>query len=310
MGQLHMPGLQIARYRFTFSAVDQVVFNGQQGSLLRGAFGHALKGLGCMLPDQACASCPLAAGCVYPEVFEPLKQTRAGKRFTPPPPFVLHLDQRLEGQYRPGERFSFSINLFGTAVQHINLLVFAWQRAGWGGFGAGKKRAQLVQVDYQAGENDWQQIFSDGQPGVRAHQQVLLSVTAPETVRKVELEMKTPTRISLQGNYCNSKTLDASLLLRNLHRKIHLYSLTYLGRLIEMPPLDAGIHLQFDGTVHKWHRYSTRQHAAMPMDGLVGKVKMEGDLTPWYFHLWLGQYTHLGKNTSFGLGQYEIQLIE
>ncbi|WP_292258199.1 hypothetical protein, partial [Marinospirillum sp.] len=143
MGQLHMPGLQIARYRFTFSAVDQVVFNGQQGSLLRGAFGHALKSLACMLPEHVCASCPLKISCIYPGVFEPLMQTRAGKPFTPPPPYVLHLNQSLEGKHQPGDHFSFCINLFGNTAQHINLLVFAWIRAGSVGFGAGKKRAKL-----------------------------------------------------------------------------------------------------------------------------------------------------------------------
>ncbi|MBE0508761.1 MAG: CRISPR system precrRNA processing endoribonuclease RAMP protein Cas6 [Marinospirillum sp.] len=158
--------------------------------------------------------------------------------------------------------------------------------------------------------NEWLKVFSEDQPGVQEHQQTPLCLPQIQEAGRVVLQMTTPTRISRQGSYCNSETLDAAHLLRNLHRKIHLYSLAYLETLVDMPPLDPLMHLQFDGTVHKWHRYSSRQGASMPMDGLIGTVSLEGNLTPWLMHLWLGQYTHLGKNTSFGLGQYEILQVE
>ncbi|MFQ5963839.1 MAG: CRISPR system precrRNA processing endoribonuclease RAMP protein Cas6 [Candidatus Scalinduaceae bacterium] len=38
----------------------------------------------------------------------------------------------------------------------------------------------------------------------------------------------------------------------------------------------------------------------------MGTAKFEGNLGPFMQILKLGEYIHLGKGTSFGLGKYEI----
>ena len=48
------------------------------------------------------------------------------------------------------------------------------------------------------------------------------------------------------------------------------------------------------------------------MGGLVGSVElgMEG-LDDFWSYLWLGQWTHVGKGTSMGMGAYTIEnLVE
>ena len=55
-----------------------------------------------------------------------------------------------------------------------------------------------------------------------------------------------------------------------------------------------------------WKRYSTRQEEWMSLGGVTGAVSYEGDLTEFMPLLKLGEYVHLGKGTSFGLGKYEI----
>jgi len=55
-----------------------------------------------------------------------------------------------------------------------------------------------------------------------------------------------------------------------------------------------------------WERYSTRQKQKMTLGDVLGQVKYEGNLESFMQILKLGEYIHVGKGTSFGLGRYEI----
>jgi len=58
-----------------------------------------------------------------------------------------------------------------------------------------------------------------------------------------------------------------------------------------------------------WTRYSSRQQQEMTLGGVLGRWTLHGDstaiaeITPW---LWLGQWLHVGKNASMGLGGYQL----
>jgi CRISPR-associated endoribonuclease Cas6 len=57
---------------------------------------------------------------------------------------------------------------------------------------------------------------------------------------------------------------------------------------------------------YDWERYSARQDARMKLGGFLGRVTYRGDLQPFLPLLRLGEFVHIGKGTSFGLGKYEI----
>ena len=44
----------------------------------------------------------------------------------------------------------------------------------------------------------------------------------------------------------------------------------------------------------------------MSLCGVIGTVSYEGDISEFMSLLKLGEYVHVGKGTSFGLGKYEI----
>ena len=48
----------------------------------------------------------------------------------------------------------------------------------------------------------------------------------------------------------------------------------------------------------------------MQLGGLLGSVHLHGDLAPFAQLLHQGQWLHIGKNASFGLGGYRLQAVE
>jgi len=53
-----------------------------------------------------------------------------------------------------------------------------------------------------------------------------------------------------------------------------------------------------------WTRYSSRQRQRMDWEGLVGRSTYEGDIEGLWRYLVFGQWTHVGKGATFGLGKY------
>lgn len=129
----------------------------------------------------------------------------------------------------------------------------------------------------------------------------------------LHLSFLTPTRLKFDGNL--SSTLEFHILIRNLLRRISLLSYFHCGEelvldfkgLIEEA---KNVTIQ-KGNLHwqDWERYSNRQETKMKMGGFIGSVIFKGDFEKFMPFLLLGEYIHVGKGTSFGLGKYEIVRI-
>jgi hypothetical protein len=55
-----------------------------------------------------------------------------------------------------------------------------------------------------------------------------------------------------------------------------------------------------------WKRYSNRQEQAMLMGGMIGSVTYRGKLDEFMPLLRFCEKVHIGKQTSFGLGKFNI----
>jgi CRISPR-associated endoribonuclease Cas6 len=130
------------------------------------------------------------------------------------------------------------------------------------------------------------------------------------SILTLHLVFLTPTRVKFDGTLC--PRAEFHILFRNLLRRISLVSYFHCGE---------ELHLDFKALIEKsreikstksdlkwfdWERYSNRQETTMKMGGFKGSVTFEGDLGLFWPFLILGEYIHVGKGTSFGLGKYEI----
>ena len=65
--------------------------------------------------------------------------------------------------------------------------------------------------------------------------------------------------------------------------------------------------------ISRWHdceRYSSRQKGRMAFGGMAGEAECEGPLASFLPSLLFGQWTHAGKNATFGLGRDEVEKLD
>lgn len=301
--------LPVARYRFRVHVLDALRLPDYAGSLLRGAFGHALRRIACMTRLNDCNQCPLQGTCPYPLIFEaPAPGERHSLLLTRAPnPYVIEPPAPGARLLESGEGFEFAMVLIGQALAQLPLVVLAWESALAEGLGKARSRCQLLDVHC---EDDPEPVYRAGHPQVRGHRPQPLP--PPAAARHLRLQLLTPLRLQKDGQCVGRRELDARTLLVALARRVQaLHDLHQPGQ----PRIDfaalaeraARIELQGELRWFDWTRYSNRQQREMTLGGLLGEVQLSGELDELLPLLHLGQWLHLGKNATFGLGHYRIR---
>jgi hypothetical protein len=130
---------------------------------------------------------------------------------------------------------------------------------------------------------------------------------------KLKVSLETPLRLKF-ANRLNAE-LPFHLLVRAALRRISTLfacygdgepTLDYQGLVRESQKVRiADNHLEwFD-----WRRYSNRQNEAMLMGGIIGSVTYEGIIGDYLPLLDLCKKFHIGKQTSFGLGKINSEIV-
>ncbi|MDP4559165.1 CRISPR system precrRNA processing endoribonuclease RAMP protein Cas6 [Halomonas meridiana] len=312
--------LPIARYRFTLLTETPFRLTGYPGAMLRGAWGHALRYLACSTGSPECAGCPVREHCRYTQLFEPLPDTAQGAARDIPPPYIVQAALAQPRALARGDTWSFEMVLFGKALAELPLIIWAWQLAARDGLGDQQSPMCLVSVEHETSSGEWQPVWKNSPgsalgkppraPRVQAHVPALaMEQQANHHAMPLGASMTllTPMRLQHKGRICEPQHLTANILLNSLWRKLELYMEHYTGLpLPAMPPRDGILLQPLSLARQRWERHSRRQQKAMRLDGMLGTLSLHGPLAEWWPWLWLGQYTHLGKNSSFGLGQYRL----
>ena len=301
--------LSIARLHLTVRAEGPLQLPPYAGSMLRGAFGHALLSLS-PLPHIDGKPCALHASCPYCQLFAapPLPGHSLQKFSHMPQPYVIEPPTGGAQRLQAGQTFGFGLVLIGKALGLLPTVLQAWQRALRTGLGPQHTPCTLVDIYDENGN----QRISD-----KREQLSNLSITlppAPALGTQATLHFCTPLRLQVQGKPVRAGQLTARDLLIALARRHQLLCDVHLGA--AAPQYDfktlveqaQAVALQAqDLHWFDWGRYSQRQKQEMQLGGLLGAVTLHGDLAPFAELLHFGQWLHVGKNASFGLGGYRLQ---
>lgn len=258
------------------------------GSMLRGAFGHALRSLACRCNRER-----HAPDCAYHQVFEPAAPANWPSRYQQcPPAYVLT---------PPGEclarrnQLDFSLTLLGPAVTHRALVWQAWQQAALQGLGERRVPARL-----RAGPAP---TLRSPCTGAR---QVRLQLLSP-------LLLKRKLHGQTESQPLRPDEIGITDLLIALHRRLDLTHRLYGVPALPLPALDdwlaqsGTLELRTELSEIHFARRSNRQQKRMPLYGVTGHLDLRGPLAPDLLHaLSLGQWLHIGGKVSFGMGGYRL----
>lgn len=286
--------LPIVRLRFTVQ-VDgpSLQLPPYAGSMLRGALGHALLALS-PLPHPDGGPCALQASCPYCALFvaPPPPDHHLKKLSQMPHPYVVEPPTG-NTHLRAGETFEFALVLIGKALAHEAIVTQAVEHALRTGLTDQHTRCTVIATKHDA---------ADPYPpcGATPHA-ATLRVTTPLWLARLGRPIR-------QGS-----ELDARTLLIALARRYQLLLDACHGPAAPQQDFStlatqaAAITSRApDMRWMSWGRYSQRQQREMHFGGLVGSVHLEGELAPFAPLLHLGQWLHLGKKATFGMGAYTL----
>jgi len=292
----------------------------------------------------SCPNCPLWHSCPYPALFEtPPQPTQLDQQFSQPPnPYVIEPPPLGWRHIRAGELLVFHMVLVGEpSLRQLPLVIHAWQRALRHGLGQARVPAELLRVEYLPPELGMQlttttlTVFEAEHVGpsgannpttLPAHraewplQEALAQAqhSAPGSAQTIRLHLHTPLRLQNNGRALKPAELNPRTLLSQLLRRCNLMLDLHMGvrpAPFDAPALLASVASTIEDERHAlhwqdWRRYSSHQQQDMPLGGVLGTWALHGELAAFLPWLRLGQWLHLGKNATLGMGSFTLEEAE
>ncbi len=239
----------------------------------------------------------------------------------------------------------FHMVLVGHAIEQLPLIIFALQRALAQGLTKARIPAELVQVDHVDGAEQPHCVWHAQRPTLAEHKATLTLINPPDARTliatrpystgtigqsgikpspmigtEIVLSVTTPLRLQQQGRPLGVGQLTPRALVAALARRMSLlmefhaaepnaqYRWGEAAKAITR--LSETLHDTRTLHWHDWTRYSSRQQQEMTLGGVLGRWTLRGSpevmehLYPW---LWLGQWLHVGKNATMGMGGYTLE---
>ncbi len=304
-------------YQFYLKFNEEVSFDWKFFFSLRGALGYHLKKHFCINKTFNCKGCVFSNVCAYKYIFEtaPPENSKLMKKFTSiPHPFLFNGFEKIDEK-----RIKFNIVLIGKGNNFLPYIIFAIESAGTHP-GIGKKglKFQIEKVMYYP---KFRNYFNNS-PSVIYNKGKLKKLPSnlkvedlkpfiPDNLDNITIEFITPARIKYKNKFI--KTPEFHIFIRALLMRIK--ALLYFHCRIDMKDIkiynivSIAEKVKIKGKEIKWNdtsRFSTRQKSRLKLGGFTGKVNYEGNITPFLKIIYTGLFINIGKQSSFGLGEYRI----
>lgn len=305
--------LAYLRLEWECDFAQDVSFPAFKGSMLRGALGHALKATVCAVRVKICEPCLLRPHCLYARIFEYKAVPEQGRlaQAALPHPYVLEYPTEAQ-HFGPERPLVFQLLLFGSYTETVPYWIYSVQQMGAQGLGPRQADGQRATFSLRQLRAAGEVLYDSSQETVKEPTQLpqLRWEESPDEISRLRLQLRTPLRTKDRGQFATR--LDFPLLVRLMLRRLQALQEAFgvrlepenvrelLGQAHTVEVVEDRLYWQ------EQTRYSQRQRGPQQMGGLLGEITFAGDLRPFWPLLQIAQVVHLGKETSFGLGQLEV----
>jgi len=260
-------------------------------SSIRGLFGRSLKNTFCLQRNIECSDC-LFETCLYEKIFEP--RTREYENYRP---YIIS-QQKIDPPL-----VEIQFKFFGNIIENIIPILHSILKMQ-------NYRMKILNEWYpleiiSIHSNDGDVVFQAVEHAVYPPTGKTVKLQNTNVV-EMEINFLTPLRLKYQNRLM--KNFHWPSFYRNLTRRIQYLFHYYGGNSDQLPEpdLSSSPTVSTEMMWQEFYRRSHRQHQKMSLGGLVGKVKLS-DLQPTMVtYLKLGEIFQVGKQTTFGLGNYKI----
>ncbi len=312
----------LLKVRFYLKAAETVVLNNFKGFTLRGGFGNIFKKIACIDFSRECGECILRNKCVYAYIFEtPFPENLIDKipfqMAYPPRPYIIEPPFDSQIIFNSADEFYFDLVLIGKSIEYLPYFIFAFEELGKRGIGRGKGKYRLLKVEGMDGQVIYQEGGLQDKFIFLTFQDILNRYRHCENPSNADCQITirfvTPARFVLKDEL--KREVNFKEFITNLLRRISLLSIFHSNKELVfdyLGLLDDAQMIEVKNEEWDWcdlARYSRRQGRRIATGGLLGEVTFFGNLLIFLPFIELGEYIHIGKQTSFGLGKYEIKEI-
>lgn len=307
--------LYFYKYRINLKAKELIHLPPYKGSALRGVFGYALKRVVCAIKNSKCDTCILRLKCVYSSIMEtPIPEDHPYNRKykKAPHPYIIVPPLTRRQYFKPDDLMSFEIVLIGKASEYLPYFVYTFTEMGRIGIGKGRGKFEVESVE--ALDLDGTKMIYNSTDKLLRPSENRLDYTCfmNEGLESDEITIFFETPVRIKEHDKLSKDIHFNLFVKRLSERVFLLAHFHCGA--EMGDFEGFTKGSEDVTTIRnklrwvdWERYSTRQETKMKFGGWIGEITYKGDFQKYRPILKLGEYLHVGKATTFGLGKYRIK---
>lgn len=313
--------MDLSIYEFDIRALNSLHFSAFSGPSFRGGFGSVLRQLACVTGMSDCGSCPVLRECPFTQLFNcaaPEGDQHFSKELQVPRPFIIDAPEQREASQ--GQHMRFRLALSGRSAQLLSYVVLAFRQLGLVGIGRGRGRYELVSVTCIDPLNRRLpcQVYDGNQNRMYANNSFSIAFStvtdqyASLQVRKLKVHFRSPTHLKAGGRAVHEPPEFEHMLRAVLRRYSDLSALYGEKRpnLDYRQLIELSKEIQLTASNLNYFRqqgFSQRKGEETPTEGITGSVIYEGDLTPFMPYLIYGQWLHIGKQATFGMGKYDLE---
>ncbi len=313
--------LPFIHLQVNIKAIDRINLPLNPGSAIRGFFGFMFKRIVCSDYQKECSKCLLNQNCAYSYIFEtpvPDNSEVMRKYEHIPKPFVLFPPLTKGGIIQQNSETFLKLTIIGKAISYLPYFVYTLINLGDHGIGRKRAKFEIKDIAHLNSTEKDSIIYRKGDEKVffdpSKIDYTLLERYIDKLSEKTELVFYflSPLRITYDGKNLQPESLEFHNIIRVLLRRVFLLSKFHTSSPLDIDFKDLIEKSQDIKKLHSdlfWYnlrRHSSRQHRFINMGGIMGNAVFQGDFKPFLPFLVLGTYINMGKNTTFGLGKFDV----